>query len=153
MVSSRLDFYLKEASIQIERLEDVLERLKNIYPLDLNKLENVGSYEKDMLDTLAFRFAKLQDLIGSRIFREFLKEMGYIVEEKTFLEILKEIEKEGVIDIDSWGEFREVRNFLSHEYPYSLEDRVEAINYLIYKTPVLIEVIRKIEDKVKRGRD
>ena len=153
MVSSRLDFYLKEASIHIERLEDVLERLKNIYPLDLNKLENMGFCEKDMLDTLAFRFAKLQDLIGSKIFREFLKEMGYIVEEKTFLEILKEIEKKGVIDIDSWGEFREVRNFLSYEYPYSLENRVEAINYLIDKAPVFIEVIRKIENKVERGRD
>ena len=106
-----------------------------------------------MLDTLAFRFVKLQDLIGSKIFREFLKEMGYIVEEKTFFEILKEIEKEGIIDIDSWNEFRKVRNFLSHEYPYSFEDRVEAINYLIEKTPELIEVIKKIEDKVERGRD
>lgn len=153
MMSDRLDFYLKEANIHIERLDDVLERLKNIYPLDSNKFENLNSYEKDMLDTLAFRFAKLQDLIGSKIFREFLKEMGYIVEEKTFFEILKEIEKEGIIDIDSWNEFRKVRNFLSHEYLYSFEDGIEAINYLIDKTPALIEVIRKIEDKVERERD
>ncbi len=152
-MSDRLDFYLKEANIHIERLDDVLERLKNIYPLDSNKFENLNSYEKDMLDTLAFRFAKLQDLIGSKIFREFLKEMGYIVEEKTFFEILKEIEKEGIIDIDSWNEFRKVRNFLSHEYLYSFEDGIEAINYLIDKTPALIEVIRKIEDKVERERD
>jgi len=149
MAVDRLDFYLKEANVHIERLEDVLKRLKNIYPLNLSKFENLDSFERDMLDTLAFRFSKLQDLIGSRIFREFLKEMGYIVEEKTFLEILKEVEKEGIIDIDSWNEFRKVRNFLSHEYPYSLEDRIEAINYLIDKTPDLIEVIRKIEDKVK----
>ncbi len=152
-MSNRLDFYLKEAGIHIERLEDVLGRLKSVYPLDINIFENLNSYEKDMLDTLAFRFVKLQDLIGSKIFREFLKEMGYIVEEKTFFEILKEIEKEGIIDIDSWNEFRKVRNFLSHEYPYSFEDRVEAINYLIEKTPELIEVIKKIEDKVERGRD
>ena len=149
MVASRLDFYLKEANVHIERLEDVLKRLKNIYPLNLSKFENLDSFERDMLDTLAFRFSKLQDLIGSRIFREFLKEMGYIVEEKTFLEILKEIEKEGIIDIDSWSEFRKVRNFLSYEYPYFLEDRIEAINYLIDKTPDLIGVIRKIEDKIK----
>ncbi len=152
-MSDRLDFYLKEANIHIERLDDVLERLKNIYTLDSNKFENLNSYEKDMLDTLAFRFAKLQDLIGSKIFREFLKEMGYIVEEKTFFEILKEIEKEGIIDIDSWDEFRKIRNFLSHEYPYSFEDRIEAINYLIEKTPMLVEVVRKIENKVKRRRD
>ncbi len=27
---------------------------------------------KDMLEVLAFRFSKLQDLLGSKIFREFL---------------------------------------------------------------------------------
>ena len=146
---NRLNFYLKEANIHIERLEDVLARLNEIYPLDLDRLENLNSSEKNMLDTLAFRFAKLQDLIGSKIFREFLLEMGYITEEKTFLEILKEIEKEGIIDIDTWSEFRKVRNLLAHEYPYDLEDRIEATNYLIEKTQILIEVIKKIESKVK----
>ena len=38
---------------------------------------------------------KLQDLVGTKIFREFLNEMGFITEGESFLEILKEIEKEG----------------------------------------------------------
>ncbi len=146
---NRLKVYLEEANIHIERLEDVLTRIKSIYPLDIYKFENLSSIEKDMLDTLAFRFSKLQDLLGAKIFREFLKETGFITEGKTFLELLKEIEKEGIIDIDTWSDFRKVRNSIAYDYPYSVEDKVEAINYLIKNIPILIEVVRKIESKIK----
>ncbi len=36
------------------------------------KFSELSLIEKDMLDVLAFRFSKLQDLLGSKIFREFL---------------------------------------------------------------------------------
>lgn len=99
---SRLKNYLKEAKIHIERLNEVFERNKEIYPLDVEKFKQLTmEQKKNMLDTLAFRFSKLQDLIGTKIFREFLDEVGFITEDKSFLEILKEIEKEGIIDIDT----------------------------------------------------
>jgi len=147
---NKLEMYIKEANLHVQRLEDVLKRLKNIYPLTQEKLENLSSTELDALDTLAFRFAKLQDLIGSKIFREYLSEVGFITEGKTFWDILKEIEKEGIIDIDSWSEFRKVRNLLAHDYPDEIEEKIEAINYLIEKTPLLIDVVKKIENKIKR---
>ncbi|RUM60544.1 MAG: toxin-antitoxin system antitoxin subunit [Persephonella sp.] len=148
MSISRLKTYLYEAKIHIDRLENVLSRLKTIYPLDTLKFRNLSVEELDMLDTLAFRFSKLQDLIGSRIFREYLKEMNYVVEGITFVDILKEIEREGIIDIDTWSEFRKVRNYIAHDYPDELEEKVEAINYLIENTKVLIDVVRKIEGKI-----
>ncbi len=150
MEVSRLEFYIKEAELHIKRLEDVLERVKGIYPLTQEKFEKLSSFQLDALDTLAFRFSKLQDLIGSKMFREYLLEVGFVVEDKSFWEILKELEKEGIVDIDLWSEFREVRNLLAHDYPDELEEKVEAINYLIEKTPLLIDVVRKIESKVKR---
>ncbi len=148
MSISRLKTYLYEANIHIGRLENVLSRLKTIYPLDTLKFKNLSVEELDMLDTLAFRFSKLQDLIGSRIFREYLKEMNYVVEGITFIDILKEIEREGIIDIDTWSEFRKVRNYIAHDYPDELEEKIEAINYLIENTKVLIDVVRKIEGKI-----
>jgi len=66
------------------------------------------------------------------------------------LELLKEIEKEGIVDIDSWSEFRKVRNILAHDYPDDLEEKAEAINYLIEKPPNLIGVIEKIESKINK---
>ncbi|SNR60552.1 hypothetical protein [Desulfurobacterium atlanticum] len=150
MAIDRLQFYLKEAQNHVERLNDVLERLKPLYPLNTNKFNVLTSSQKDMLDTLAFRFSKLQDLLGSRIFREFLNHTGYITEGKTFLELLREIEKEGIIDIDTWSQFRKIRNLIAHDYPDELSEKIEAINFLIENAPVLIKVVEKIEDKAYR---
>jgi len=150
MEINRLEFYLKEANLHIERLEDVLKRLDKFYPLNLDKFDKFTSSQKDMLDTLAFRFSKLQDLIGNKIFREYLNYIGFITEDKTFLEILKEMEREKIIDIDTWSEFRKVRNTIAHDYPDEIEEKLEAINYLIEKTPILIEVVRKIESKINK---
>ncbi len=149
MASSRLRNYLLEAYIHIERLKEVLNALKDLYPLDVKKYNNLDVSEKNILDSLAFRFAKLQDLIGAKIFREYLKESGFIIEEKSFWEILKEIEKEGIIDIDTWSELRRVRNTIAHDYPEGLEEKIEAINYLIEHSPILIEVVKKIERKIE----
>jgi len=135
MNSSRLKNYLKEAKIHIERLNEVLKEIKKIYPLDVEKFKQLTIEQKNMLDTLAFRFSKLQDLVGTKIFREFLDEVGFITEGKSFLEILKEIEKEGIIDIDTWSEFRKVRNLIAHDYPEEWEEK--------------IEVVKKIESKIK----
>jgi len=135
MNSSRLKNYLKEAKIHIERLNEVLKEIEKIYPLDVEKFKQLTIEQKNMLDTLAFRFSKLQDLVGTKIFREFLDEVGFITEGKSFLEILKEIEKEGIIDIDTWSEFRKARNLIAHDYPDEWEEK--------------IEVVKKIESKIK----
>lgn len=69
------------------------------------------------------------------------------------MEILKEIEKENTIDIDTWSEFRKIRNLLAHDYPEDYSEKIEAINYLIVKTPILMEVVRKIENKIEQRRN
>jgi hypothetical protein len=143
----RLRSYLAEASLHAERLKEVLSRLSYLLPMAEEKLLELSPPEKDMLDVLAFRFSKLQDLLGSKIFREFLESQGFITEGKSFLEILREVEREGIIDVDTWSEFRKVRNLIAHEYPLTVSERVEAINYLVEKVPVLLEVLKRIEAK------
>jgi len=112
-----------------------LKEIKKICPLDIKKFKQLTIEQKNMLDTIAFRFSKLQDLVGTKIFREFLDEVGFITKGKSFLEILKEIEKEGIINIDTWSEFRKVRNLITHDYPDEWEEK--------------IEVVKKIESKIK----
>ena len=104
------------------------------------------SSDKDKLDVLAFRFAKLQDLLGTKIFREYLSVMQYPVEDKNFLELLKELDKEKILNIDLWSEFRGVRNSISHDYPSEEKEKVEAINYLIQHIEELMSVTQNIKE-------
>ena len=153
MRSYRLKGYLEEARVHIERLNELLEEVKTIYPLTVDRFLTLNSYQKNMLDALAFRFSKLQDLVGAKIFREFLNEVGFVTEGRSFMEILREIEKEGIIDVDTWSEFRKARNLIAHDYPYDVEEKVEAINYLVERIPVLMEVVKRIEGKVEQLRN
>ena len=145
-IYKKLKFHLEEAYIHINRLNDVLDTLAMLYPLDNEKLESISLENKDKLDVLAFRFSKLQDLLGTKIFREYLSVLQYPVEDKNFLELLKELDKEKIIDIDRWSEFRGVRNSISHDYPFEEDERLEAINYLIQNVKYLIDITKKIKD-------
>lgn len=148
-IYKKLELHLEESTVHVNRLLDVLKVLNNIYPLDANKLELLSSEDKDKLDVLAFRFAKLQDLLGTKIFREYLTVLQYPVDDKNFLELLKELDKEKIIDIDIWSEFRGVRNSISHEYPFEEEEKLEAINYLIQNVNYLITITKKIKDNLE----
>ncbi len=142
----RLQLHLKEANLHIERLKEILEYLKNFYPLDIDSFEDIN---RDKLDAFVFRFAKLQDLLGAKIFREFLEAVNFPTINKDFLSLLKELEKEGIINIDKWAEFRNVRNAIAHDYPYDMSEKVDAINYLIQNIEYLFETTKKIEDKIE----
>lgn len=145
-IYKKLNQHLMEALVHIDRLESVLKSLEKLYPLDNEKLKHLSLEELDKLDVLAFRFSKLQDLLGSKIFREYLFVLQYPVEGKNFLELLKELDKENIIEIDIWSEFRGIRNSISHDYPFEEQEKIEAINYLIINVHYLIDITKKIKD-------
>ena len=144
--NKKLKLHLEESNIHIDRLNDVLNVLEKLYPLTTETIEILSLENKDKLDVLAFRFSKLQDLLGTKIFREYLEVLQYPVEDKNFLELLKELDKQKIIDIDIWSEFRGIRNSISHDYPFDEDEKVEAINYLIKNVKYLINITKKIKD-------
>jgi len=154
-IDKKLELHLSESNIHIERLNSVLKTLKTIYPLTSDSLESISLEIEDKLDVLAFRFSKLQDLLGSKIFREYLIFLQYPVEGKNFLELLKELEKENILDIDRWSEFRGIRNNISHDYPFEEDEKIDAINYLIKNVNYLIKITKEIKEnfEVIRKRD
>lgn len=144
-IYKKLELHLEESTIHTDRLLDVLNTLECLYPLDNTNLKTITTENKDKLDVLAFRFSKLQDLLGTKIFREYLSVLQYPVEDKNFLELLKELDKEKIIDIDIWSEFRGVRNSISHDYPFEEDEKLEAINYLIKNVKYLINITKTIK--------
>ena len=154
-IYKKLEFHLEESNIHIDRLTDVLHILEELYPLTSDKIESISLENRDKLDVLAFRFSKLQDLLGTKIFREYLMVLQYPVEGKNFLELLKELDREKIINIDKWSEFRGIRNSISHDYPFEEDEKLEAINYLIKNVKYLIDITSKIKDNFetikKRG--
>ena len=154
LAQKRLASYFHEAHKHIDLINESTEVFKHKLPID--SYESLNQLERFALNALIFRFSKLQDLVGVKIFRSYLDFSGFDVVEKSFFDILKEIEKEGIVDIDSWSELRELRNKIAHEYPEEIDEMIESINLFIARSDRLVSIARRLEEKfnaVKAGRD
>ena len=140
----RLKRYFLEANRHIQKINGAKNVLDKYYPLDLKIYEKLDENIKDKIDVLIFRFSKLQDLLGEKIFRYYFE---YSLRDSNiaFVKILAELEKEGILEIKKWRKLRDIRNSIAHEYPYEDEIMIENINNVIDNVRYLIKVKEKLE--------
>jgi len=113
----KLDQTLKECELHIKRLNNAFNKMKNLMPLNADKYINLTENNIEHIDQYLYRFAKLQDAIGQRLFKNLLLYLGEEIENKPFIDIFNRLEQLNIIeDYDKWLELRIVRNELSHDY-------------------------------------
>jgi len=79
------------AGIHLERLKQPIqeiESLESLENMDLKDFEVVKT-----IDTLIFRFMKLQDYLGNKLFKAFLSEVGEYVDNMSFIDVLDKLGK------------------------------------------------------------
>ena len=157
ITKERLTNYFNEAKKHIAKIESVKRALDKVMPLDIESFYKLLETEQDKLDVLVFRFSKLQDLLGRKIFRAILEYSGFDIN-ISFVKILSELEKESLLDVDRWVSLRDVRNAIAHEYPNEEENMIEEINFIYKEVWYLVDVTQKLEEyfyeiNSKRDRD
>jgi len=143
---------IKISKIHLERLERATDEIKR-----MGKLEDVDIEDFEIIktiDTFIFRFMKLQDYMGYKLFKSFLIETGDYRDDMSFIDMLDKLEKLKIIDsAENWIKLRKLRNKLAHEYPDELEeilaDIKEALKWSSYFKNVLLNMITYLK---KRGK-
>jgi len=70
------------------------------------------------IDAFLFRFIKVEDLMGNKLFREVFDCLGEYDDSMSTLDVLDRMEKLKLIEsADAWMDYRNLRNVLTHEYP------------------------------------
>ncbi len=141
----RLERYFTEAKHHIDKIEGARMVLRNAMPLSLDTFAKLNEKEQDKLDILLFRFAKLQDLLGSKIFRTLLSYSGFDTD-VAFVEILAELERAGLIEVDRWLALRDARNAIAHEYPDETERIVQELNFIYEEVEYLIALTKRLQE-------
>jgi len=128
---------IEKVEIHKSRAKSALLEIKSWSVFDSDVFED---FEKiKTIDTFIYRFIKLQDMMGDKLFKIFLDEIGEYKDNMSLLDVLDKLEKFDIIDDSySWMEYRKLRNKLTHEYPNNEQDIVDGI-YLA------IEAFEKIE--------
>jgi len=137
---------LNESETHLIRLKEAFGYLDDM-PLDKERFEEIlkDNIKLAFCDQIIYRFSKLQDTMGAKLFKSLMLYMGESVN-RPFLDILYDLEKMGYIRVDDWYEFRDIRNELSHNYEDS-EENYKIINY-IYEN---LENFEKILFKIKES--
>ena len=122
---------LEECKKHVQRINTALKFLEPLFPLTQNRLNALSDEQTAVLDQFLYRFAKLQDCIGLRLFPAVYSLLENDTTVHPFIDILNRLEKLGVLtSAADWQYFRSLRNNFAHEYPERSEDIVNAINAL-----------------------
>ena len=146
----QLKFHLEIIDNNLKILEELFNSIKNEFPLNFEKYTKLKEKDFKIFDVIAYRFIKTQSILGEKVFREILEYSEYDLQNKSFLEILSELERMGILNITEWRFLRELRNILSHDYPYNEEEIVEAINNLYFELNNLKEISAKLKAQYEK---
>jgi len=141
IIREKLKTYLYEADRHRQHMSEARTELH----LPILKYDELSKMEKFALNTFIFRFSKLQDLMGRKIFRACLEFFQIPTEDMGFADILKTLEKENILDIDTWSLLRELRNDIAHEYPEEMDETIEKINLFIRRSDDLLRILERLE--------
>lgn len=116
-------------------------------PLDASKFEQLDEDEIEHIDQFLFRFAKLQDAMGEKLFvliLEFLKEEQ--PKTKPFIDVLNRLEQLGLLDDKNiWLELRKTRNQIAYQYEDEPQQAAEALNAIYAAKPTLENIYTSLK--------
>ena len=136
-ISERLDREFTICDKHILRIDEAMKELAAVLPLYNESYTSLTSEQIRCLDQFIFRFSKLQDAMGAKIFRFLLEYLDEDVTALPMRDILNRLERYHILpDANEWIYIRELRNEIAHDYPLMENDVVRILNELFSKVNV-----------------
>jgi len=135
-----------------QRMMFAFHSIEKYFPLTESNFGQFDQIELALFDQLIYRFSKLQDSMGSRLFKQLLESLEEDISGLPFIDILNKMEKLNLLeDARDWIALRQVRNAVSHDYPFFREIQIEELNLLPEEVKRLAKIwIRLKEYSLKR---
>jgi len=146
----KIEKYINECKKHKIRIEKSYAKVKDIFPLSAQRYEKLSDDEIEAIDQYLFRFSKLQDTLGMRLFKMIVSEYVDTINELTFLDILNHLEKIGILeDVNVWKRLRDIRNDISHQYDDEPQEMAQALNNIFAYKDELLKIFERIARKVE----
>lgn len=120
------------------RLLKAKQHLQKYIPIDKEQYGEFDDVVMGFIDQMIFRFSKLQDTMGEKLFPSLLELMGEEVKSKPFIDRLNRIEELGILYKNEWMDLRKDRNEIAHEYSFNQDEVVDGINLIFNSSNKLI---------------
>ena len=143
---------LREGNKHLLRLENAFTAIEKKYSFPMTSVtfkEVLESVEYlAYSDQIIYRFSKLQDCMGAKLFKSVLLYEGENIN-KPFLDILNQLEVIDIVNVDEWFEIRDLRNEIAHDYEDNEEIAINILNTIYILKSELKNILTSIEKLVK----
>lgn len=141
---------IEECRQHAKRLNYAYGQISSLLLLNAAKVEELKEEEISYLDQYIFRFSKLQDAMGQKLFKAVLGILGEVVHNKAFIDVFNRLEQLGVIEnYARWQELRIIRNEVAHEYNESKSELAEKLNKILNSKEFLEKYLNDVLYYVK----
>ena len=146
---------LTECDKHLRRMHYAIGKVAHLFPLTKEVLLKLNEEEIAYFDQSIYRFTKLQDAIGQKLFKAVLVILDEDIANKAAIDIFNRLEQLEIIEnYENWKELRDLRNELAHEYEEAENETTEKLNTLFEKKSDLEKYLNDIRNYLsKRGLD
>lgn len=143
---------ISECKKHLSRINYAYRKLMPLLPFTPDKVAVLQDEEVEHLDHYIFRFSKLQDAIGQKLFKSVLVVLGEEVYNKPFLDIFNRLEQLAIIsDYERWNLLREIRNEISHDYDEDPAELAEKLNKIVDSKTILEAYLNDVLAYLKKA--
>lgn len=146
-LKNKLEETLGICEIHHQRMMFAYNNVKKQFPLTETGFGSISGMELALFDQLIYRFSKLQDSMGTRLFKQLLEALEEDVAGLPFIDILHKLEQIKLLDdAKDWIRLRQIRNIVTHEYPFFKEMQIEELNLLPIEVQKLSDIWKKLHE-------
>lgn len=139
--TNKLNDVLNVLETNFQRLNFAYLRNEKFLPFTKSILQDLDPEQISFVDQYIFRFAKIQDIMGDKLFGMILELVEEYNDSLAFIDKLNKLEKLEVIkDKEEWIYLRKLRNEVSHEYPLLDDEAVASLNNLFRSKDKLMDI-------------
>jgi len=127
-LEEKLIMVLYECNQHKKMINNAYGHLQKDLPLKKEKYIKFSLEEVGFIDQFLFRFSKLQDSMGEKLFGTILFLFGEDFSKKPFIDMLNRLEKLELLEKKEWIDLRTIRNNVAHEYSFNVDELVDGLN-------------------------
>lgn len=147
----RLNEAVQLCGIHSQRMSFAWDKIKMHFPLDRENFLRLRPEDLSFFDQLIFRFSKMQDSMGGKLFPAILENLGEEAKGVPFIDQLNKLEELNIIgSADEWILLRETRNIVTHEYPFITDEVIQGLNLLSNHYLLIMEIWKRVETYINK---
>jgi len=148
----KINKIINDCDKHLLRINSAYDKAIPIFPLNAEKYNSINENFIEHIDQYLFRFSKLQDTMGNKLFKSVLLYLDEDIENLSFLDILNKLEKlQFITSAQDWRLLREVRNELAHEYNDNAEEMSLKLNKIFDLKKTIENIYNNFISKLKQS--